>query len=232
MVTPGEGGGYNPEGLIREGIRVGVFKTNFDRPFVSSSGVSMPLWHDASRYMSDLNAKSTLLHGFNQKIDSTHDMFVGVTTTGASMVGALSEYLGHAPYITVRPEATEYGLERQIEGIDNPRRFLVGRNLLLLDDTLHTGASLESVLRALVGVGAEVGTIITVSDYQIPGAKERVQAVSPRSKLLCLYTHNEFIQVALEGGTLTGEQIARFAAWRENHDMVAAAKQESFAFVR
>jgi orotate phosphoribosyltransferase len=70
----------------------------------------------------------------------------------------------------VRKEAKEHGMQRRIEGPD-----VVGRHVLVVEDTSTTGASPIAAARALREAGAEVVGVATVVDRNT-GAREAIEA--------------------------------------------------------
>ena len=97
---------------------------------------------------------------------------VGGLTLGADPVaGAIM----HAPgrpidAFVVRKEAKAHGMQRQIEGPD-----VVGKRVLVVEDTTTTGASPLQAVRALWAIGAHVVGVATIVD-RATGAAEVLEA--------------------------------------------------------
>jgi len=70
----------------------------------------------------------------------------------------------------VRKQAKQHGMARQVEGPD-----VVGKNVVVLEDTSTTGASPLTAAEALQSAGANVLAIATVVDRNT-GAKEAIES--------------------------------------------------------
>ena len=85
----------------------------------------------------------------------------GGLTLGADPVATAMLHAPGPPLdaFVVRKEAKAHGLQRQIEGPD-----VVGRRVLVVEDTTTTGASPLAAVQALRAVGAEVVGVATIVD--------------------------------------------------------------------
>lgn len=97
---------------------------------------------------------------------------VGGLTLGADPVATA---IMHAPgrpidAFVVRKEAKKHGMQRRIEGPD-----IVGRRVLVVEDTTTTGNSPLTAVNALREAGAEVVGVATVVD-RATGADEVIRA--------------------------------------------------------
>lgn len=100
---------------------------------------------------------------------------VGGLTMGADPVATA---MMHAAYsrgldldaFVVRKTAKDHGMKRQIEGPD-----VVGRQVIVLEDTSTTGGSPLTAVQALVEAGAQVLAVAVIVDRNT-GARERIEA--------------------------------------------------------
>ena len=97
---------------------------------------------------------------------------VGGLTLGADPVATA---IMHAPgrpidAFVVRKSAKAHGMQRRIEGFD-----VVGRRVLVVEDTSTTGASPLTAVRAVREAGGEVVGVATVVD-RATGAAEVIEA--------------------------------------------------------
>jgi len=86
---------------------------------------------------------------------------VGGLTLGADPVATAMMHSPGEPLnaFVVRKEAKAHGMQRQIEGPD-----VVGRRVLVVEDTTTTGASPLKAVEALRAVGADVVGVATIVD--------------------------------------------------------------------
>lgn len=111
---------------------------------------------------------------------------VGGLTMGADPVAtailhaAASRGLAVDAFV-VRKEAKGHGMRRQIEGPD-----IVGKRVIVLEDTSTTGGSPLQAARALEEAGAQILAVAVVVDRDT-GAKEKIEAAGYRYlNALCL----------------------------------------------
>ncbi|MGN0100181.1 MAG: orotate phosphoribosyltransferase [Dietzia sp.] len=121
------------------------------------------LHHEASPLIGRLLRELTADWGFDA---------VGGLTLGADPVATA---IMHAPgrpidAFVVRKEAKKHGMQRRIEGPD-----IVGRRVLVVEDTTTTGNSPLTAVAALREAGAEVVGVATVVD-RATGADEVIRA--------------------------------------------------------
>lgn len=100
---------------------------------------------------------------------------VGGLTLGADPVATAMLHMAAVDGIAldafvVRKEAKQHGMQRQIEGPD-----IVGRRVLVVEDTSTTGGSPIAAVRALREAGAEVVGVATVVDRET-GAQAAIEA--------------------------------------------------------
>jgi orotate phosphoribosyltransferase len=78
----------------------------------------------------------------------------------------------------VRKATKQHGMQRLIEGPD-----VAGRQVLVVEDTSTTGASVLTAVRAVREAGAEVAGVVTVVDRDT-GAREAIEAEGVRYRAL------------------------------------------------
>lgn len=100
---------------------------------------------------------------------------VGGLTMGADPIAAAVMHQGAArgaayDAFVVRKEPKDHGRGRQVEGPE-----LVGKRVIVLEDTSTTGGSPLAAIDALLKVGAEIAAVAVVVDRNT-GARERIEA--------------------------------------------------------
>lgn len=121
------------------------------------------LHHEASRLI------GSLLRELTADWDYAH---VGGLTLGADPVATSVMHAEGRPIdaFVVRKEAKKHGMQRRVEGPD-----IVGKKVLVVEDTTTTGNSPLTAVAALREAGAEVVGVATVVD-RATGADEVIKA--------------------------------------------------------
>ncbi|HET7073742.1 MAG TPA: orotate phosphoribosyltransferase [Mycobacterium sp.] len=116
---------------------------------------------------------SALIGTLMRELTSDWDYaLVGGLTLGADPVATAVMHAPGRPIdaFVVRKSAKTHGLQRLIEGSD-----VVGKRVLVVEDTSTTGASALTAVHAVQGAGGEVVGVATVVD-RATGAAEAIQA--------------------------------------------------------
>jgi orotate phosphoribosyltransferase len=103
------------------------------------------------------------------------------------------------PFLYIRKGARLHGRERRIEGVIAP-----GDRILLLDDLITTGLSLQSAAKAIIAEGGLVVDAVVLLDRQ-EGGKERL--VKSGIRLHALLNITEIANTLHELGTIDEEQL-------------------------
>lgn len=121
------------------------------------------LHHEASRLIGSLMRELTA--------DWEYDA-VGGLTLGADPVATAIMHADGRPIdsFVVRKAAKTHGMQRQIEGPD-----IVGKKVLIVEDTTTTGNSPLTAVRAARDIGAEVVGVATIVD-RATGAEDVITA--------------------------------------------------------
>lgn len=119
------------------------------------------------------NEASKLIGTLLRQLTSDWDFVsVGGLTLGADPVATAVMHAAGRPIdaFVVRKEAKKHGMQRRVEGPD-----VVGRKVLVVEDTTTTGNSPLTAVAALRELGAEVVGVATVVD-RATGADEVIRA--------------------------------------------------------
>ena len=123
--------------------------------------------------------------------------------TGIPVAGipfaALIAYELKKPFLYIRKGARLHGRERRIEGVIAP-----GNRILLVDDLITTGLSLQNAAKAIVAEGGVVTDAVVLLDRQ-EGGKERL--AKNRIRVLPLLNVTEIANTLHELGTIDEEQL-------------------------
>lgn len=103
-------------------------------------------------------------------IDAVGGLTMGADPVATAMLHAAASRGLDLDAFVVRKAAKDHGMKRQIEGPS-----IVGRKVVVLEDTSTTGGSPLQAVEALREAGAEVMAVAVIVDRDT-GAKERIEA--------------------------------------------------------
>ena len=126
------------------------------------------------------------------------DRIAGLPVAGIPFASVVAFSL-KKPFLYVRKGARRHGRERRIEGIIAP-----GNRILLIDDLVTTGLSLQKAAKAITAEGGVVVDAIVLIDRQ-EGGKEKLQKSGIR--LHALLSITEIVSKLHELGTIDEEQL-------------------------
>ncbi|RLE48603.1 MAG: orotate phosphoribosyltransferase [Candidatus Methanomethylicota archaeon] len=134
--------------------------------FTLSAGGKSPYYIDLRRIPSypELYDKVTDLY-----VDLLHkldfDKVVGIATAGIP-IAALTAYKLNKPFLYVRKEAKDYGLQKQIEGV-----LERGDKVVVVDDVITTGSNIIRAVDAIRSAGAVVNKAVVLVDREQGGSE-------------------------------------------------------------
>ena len=123
------------------------------------------LHHEASRYVGQVMLG--LLDEAGIVFDAAGGLTMGADPVGLAIMHADGREINA---FTVRKEKKKHGMQRQVEGPD-----VVGKKVLVVEDTTTTGNSPLTAVRVLRDLGAEVVGVATIVD-RATGAEAAINA--------------------------------------------------------
>jgi orotate phosphoribosyltransferase len=129
--------------------------------------------------------------------DKNFDRIVGIPVAGIPFA-ALTAYDFGKPFLYTRKGIRLHGRQRRIEGVLAP-----GDRVLLIDDLITTGLSLEKAARAITAEGGIVVDAAVLIDRQ-EGGRKRLEKRG--IKLHALLSISEIASTLAELGTIDEEQ--------------------------
>jgi orotate phosphoribosyltransferase len=136
------------------------------------------------------------------------ELLAGVATAGIPWGAMVSDQL-KLPFIYVRPKPKEHGLGNQIEGECKP-----GQKVVVIEDLVSTGKSSLQAVDALLDKGLNVIGMVSIFTYGFPVAQQEFDKKS--IKYYSLTDYSSLLSMALEQGTLTGQELALLESWRND----------------
>jgi orotate phosphoribosyltransferase len=126
------------------------------------------------------------------------DRIAGIPVAGIPFASVVAFNL-KKPFLYVRKGARFHGRERRIEGIIAP-----GNRVLLMDDLVTTGLSLQKAERAIMAEGGVVTDAVVLIDRQ-EGGREKLAKTGV--KLHALLNITEIVSTLHELGTIDQDQL-------------------------
>ena len=192
-------------------LEIKAIKLQPEDPFTWASGWKSPFYCDNRKTLSFTELRTfvktelarLLLENFPEV-----DAVAGVAT-GAIPQGALVADLLNKPFVYVRSKPKDHGLENLIEGELTP-----GSKVVVIEDLISTGGSSLKAVEAIRKSGSEVVGMIASYTYGFPVAEKAFSDAGVR--LLTLTNYEAVLEVALETGYITKEQVPMLNEWRRD----------------
>ena len=192
-------------------LNIKAIKLQPENPFTWASGWKSPFYCDNRKTLSftDLRTfvKTELARLLLENFPDV-DAVAGVAT-GAIPQGALVADLLNKPFVYVRSKPKDHGLENLIEGELQP-----GSKVVVIEDLISTGGSSLKAVEAIRKSGSEVVGMIASYTYGFPIAEQAFKDANVR--LLTLTNYEAVLEVALESGYITKDQVPMLNEWRRD----------------
>ena len=190
-------------------LQINAIKFNPANPFQWSSGWKSPIYCDNRKTLSYPSVRNLIKQAFVDLIKSHYndaEIIAGVAT-GAIAIGALIADSLNLPFIYIRSQAKQHGLENSIEW-----DIRKGQKTVVIEDLISTGKSSINAVKALKEKGAVVLGMAAIFSYGFQLAKTDLEQVHCPLYTLCDY--HTLIDTALNKGYLKKEDLQELDAWR------------------
>ncbi|WP_243386773.1 orotate phosphoribosyltransferase [Bacillus kexueae] len=201
--------------LAKQLLAIGAVQLNPDEPFTWASGIKSPIYCDNRMTLSFPSIREMIYKGLSELIKDRFvdvNMIAGCATAGIPHAALVSDVLG-LPMCYVRSSPKGHGKGNQIEG-----KVEKGQKVVVIEDLISTGQSALKVVDALQKAGCEVVGVAAIFTYQLPIADDHFEDKEIPVYTLCHY--ETLMDVAVEEGYISQEQMTKLAKWRENHETV------------
>jgi orotate phosphoribosyltransferase len=192
-------------------LQINTIKIQPSSPFTWASGWLAPIYCDNRKILSYPSTRDFICEQFTRLIQEKYpnaEVIAGVAT-GAIAHGVLvAEKLG-LPFIYVRPQPKSHGLENMIEG-----DLKAGQKVVIIEDLISTGGSSIHAAEAILNYGGDVLGMLAIFTYNFPIANQNFENAG--IKLDTLSNYQTLIELAMQNGEITAEELESLKAWREN----------------
>lgn len=180
-------------------------------PFTWASGIKSPIYCDNRLTLSYPEVRSRVEQGLADIIRREYpdcEVVAGTSTAGIAHAALVADILG-LPMCYVRASAKDHGRNNQIEG-----RAAAGAKVVVVEDLISTGGSVIEVVEVLRQAGCQVLGIASIFTYGLAAGLERLEAAGVKN--VSLSDYDALLKVAVENGTISGQDIPKLEAFRSN----------------
>lgn len=197
--------------IAKKLLQINTIKVQPLSPFTWASGWKSPIYCDNRKILSYPETRRLIRDRFVELIKRKYpeaEVIAGVAT-GAIAHGVLvAEQLG-LPFIYVRSTPKGHGLENMIEGDLKP-----GQKTVVIEDLVSTGDSSLKAAKAISDFGGDVVGMLSIFTYNFPVASKKFEDAG--IELTSLSQYQVLIEIALELGEISQDQVATLMEWRRD----------------
>jgi orotate phosphoribosyltransferase len=134
---------------------------------------------------------------------------VAGVATGAIAQGALVADILSLPYVYIRSEPKDHGLENLIEG-----ELRTDAKVVILEDLVSTGGSSLKAVKAVRNFGCKVVGMVAIFTHGFPIVGQRFKEA--KVPLVTLSNYNAVIEEAVRTKYITPEDVEILQEWRKD----------------
>lgn len=192
-------------------LRIKAIKLQPSNPFTWASGWKSPIYCDNRKLMSYPAIRNFVKVEFARLILEKYpqtDAVAGVAT-GAIAPGVLVADLLDLPFVYVRSEPKDHGLENMIEGDLRPKQ-----KVIVIEDLISTGGSSLKAVEAIRRNGSDVLGMLAVFTYGFPLSVKCMHEARVELTTLCNY--DAILDEALATDYIDESELQTLQAWRKD----------------
>ncbi|MDR1763146.1 MAG: orotate phosphoribosyltransferase [Dysgonamonadaceae bacterium] len=199
--------------LAKKLLKIHAVKLQPANPFIWASGWKSPIYCDNRKTLSYPSIRNFIKLQLARTIVERYENATAVAgvATGAIAQGALVAEELNLPFVYVRSEPKDHGLENLIEGDLKP-----GSKVVVIEDLISTGSSSLKAVEAIRNAGCDVAGMIAIFTYGFPVATERFKEAKVKLTTLCDY--DSILDEALKTDYIDESEIKTLQEWRKNPD--------------
>ncbi len=202
----------NPAAILAQQLlKVKAVRLNPKEPFTWASGLKSPIYCDNRITLSHTEVRTFIRDEFVKSVNQYYgnpDVIAGVATGGIAQ-GALVAQVLNLPFVYVRSEKKNHGMNNQIEGEIKP-----GQKVVVIEDLVSTGKSSLAAVDALREADVEVVGMLAIFTYQM-----QVSAYNFASKQCELHTltnYSTLIEEAIKENYISQNDLESLMEWRKD----------------
>jgi orotate phosphoribosyltransferase len=192
-------------------LKIRAIKLQPNNPFTWASGWKSPIYCDNRKTLSypaiRTFIKTEIAHTILENFPGV-EVIAGVATGAIAQGAMVADALG-LPFIYIRPEPKDHGLENTIEG-----DLRLGQKVVVVEDLISTGSSSLKAAEAIRKNGSEVLGMVAIFSYGFPVAEQKFKAAKVKCFTLCSY--DTVLSEALATKYISEQDIELLKLWRHN----------------
>lgn len=199
------------EKIAQSLLQINAIQLEPSNPFVWASGLKSPIYCDNRKILSYPKVRKIVRDAFVYQIKELYgdvDYIAGVAT-GAIAHGMMVADALDLPFIYVRSQAKEHGMQNLIEGDAVP-----GKRVVVIEDLVSTGGSSIKAVEALRERGLKVLGLIAIFTYGFQRAYDTF--VKAGCKWSVLTDYNTMMNIAVEEEMLARTDMSVLEEWQED----------------
>lgn len=180
-------------------------------PFTYASGLKGPIYCDNRKILSHVGERNKVVQSFIDLIKEKNfqfDQLAGLATAGIPHAAFIAGELG-LPMIYIRDKAKGHGKGNQVEG-----HYQKGQKILLIEDLVNQGSSLEKAVDGATNAGLEVIGCLSIVDYEMPKSREILKKL--KLDLFSLTNFSTLADTACALGKIGKDEIEMLKAWHRD----------------
>lgn len=180
-------------------------------PYTYTSGLKGPIYCDCRLMATYPELRDQIYLGLKNIIDDhqlKYDYIAGVATAGISHAAYLSDRRGEL-FCYTRSKPKGHGKGKMVEGDVSH-----GSQLLLVEDLINQGASIEQVIVRLREQGYSINNVLSIVNYQTPNSKSIMESL--KIECFSLINFSQLADKALELKIVDKEGFDLLKKWNSD----------------
>ncbi len=180
-------------------------------PFTYASGLKGPIYCDNRQILSLPEARLKVVKYFLEKLSESgwkYDQLAGLATAGIPHCAFIAHELNR-PMIYIRGKAKGHGKQNQVEG-----KFTAGQSIVLVEDLINQGKSLEDAIEAAIAVGLKPVGVLSIVTYGMNKSEEILGKY--KLPLISLTNFSTITHLALEQNLISAEELSMLNSWQSD----------------
>ncbi|MDR1407725.1 MAG: orotate phosphoribosyltransferase [Tannerella sp.] len=192
-------------------LRIKAVKLQPANPFTWASGWKSPIYCDNRKTLSYPETRTFIKLELARIITEKYEQANAIAgvATGAIAQGALVADILGLPFVYIRSEPKDHGLENLIEGELKP-----GSKVVIIEDLVSTGGSSLKAVRAVRNFGCDVVGMVAIFTHGFPIAEQRFKEASVQ--LTTLSNYDVVIEEAVRTNYIDESEVAILQEWRKD----------------
>ena len=197
--------------LAQHLLRVKAVRLSPNEPFTWASGLKSPIYCDNRITLSHTDVRTFIRDEFVKSVKKFYgnpDVIAGVATGGIAQGALVAQELG-LPFVYVRSEKKNHGMNNQIEG-----EIKAGQKVVVIEDLVSTGKSSLAAVDALREAGVEVVGMLAIFTYQMQIATDNF--AGKQCELHTLTNYTTLIDEAIKENYISKSDLDSLMEWRKD----------------